>query len=71
MCNLFYPTLVQDYNKEVIQVIDEQKLNKLKAQREELLNEMYGMAISNPRYAELENDIEYLDELINNLEGCV
>ena len=52
-------------------MIDEQKLNKLKAQREELLNEMYGMAISNPRYAELENDIEYLDELINNLEGCV
>lgn len=31
----------------------------------------YGMAISNTRYAELENDIEYLDELINNLEGCV
>lgn len=50
---------------------DEQELAKLKTQREKLLNEIEGMAVSNPKYAKLENDIEYLDEVINNLEGCV
>ena len=45
----------------------ELELIELQEKREELLNLLDEMEISNPAYNDLEDEIEYLDNLINNL----
>lgn len=45
----------------------ELEIIELQERREELLNLLDGMEISNPAYNDLEDEIEYLDNLINNL----
>lgn len=45
----------------------ELELIQLQEKREELLNLLDEMEISNPAYNDLEDEIEYLDNLINNL----
>ena len=45
----------------------ELELIELQERREELLNLLDEMEISNPAYNDLEDEIEYLDNLINNL----
>ena len=72
-CNLFYPTLVHKYfDWEVIKMdldddLIELEIIELQEKREELLNLLDEMEISNPAYNDLEDEIEYLDNLINNL----
>lgn len=45
----------------------ELELIELQEKREELLNLLDEMEISNPAYNDLENEIRNLDNLINNL----
>lgn len=70
---IFYPTLVHKYfDWEVIKMdldddLIELEIIELQEKREELLNLLDEMEISNPAYNDLEDEIEYLDNLINNL----
>lgn len=45
----------------------ELEIIELQEKREELLNRLEGMPVSHPEYYDLEDEIEYLDDLINNL----
>ena len=45
----------------------ELEIIELQEKREELLNRLDETEISNPAYNDLEDEIEYLDNLINNL----
>lgn len=45
----------------------ELEIIELQERREELLNLLDETEISNPAYNDLEDEIEYLDNLINNL----
>ena len=71
--NLFYPTLVHKYfDWEVIKMdldddLIELEIIELQEKREELLNRLEEMPVSHPEYYDLEDEIEYLDNLINNL----
>ena len=78
-CNLFYPTLVHKYFDWEVNKMDffdfseqeddliELELIELQERREELLNLLDEMEISNPAYNDLEDEIRNLDNLINNL----
>lgn len=45
----------------------ELEIIELQEKREELLNRLEEMPVSHPEYYDLEDEIEYLDNLINNL----
>ena len=72
-CNLFYPTLVHKYFDWEVNKMDldddliELEIIELQEKREELLNLLDEMEISNPAYNDLEDEIRNLDNLINNL----
>ena len=78
-CNLFYPTLVHKYFDWEVNKMDffdfseqeddliELELIELQEKREELLNLLDEIEISNPAYNDLEDEIRNLDNLINNL----
>lgn len=68
----FTPRLFTIYNQEVNKMdldddLIELEIIELQEKREELLNLLDEMEISNPAYNDLEDEIEYLDNLINNL----
>lgn len=68
----FTPRLFTIYNQEVNKMdldddLIELEIIELQERREELLNLLDEMEISNPAYNDLEDEIEYLDNLINNL----